>query len=149
VAIQVAEIFSGDIDFHRALRKGDRFSVVYETLEGDGEPLRNGRVLSAEFVNSGKTHQALWFRRSGGAVTPHRVRHYTMDGQSLAARLPGVAHGVLPGHQRLQDAFAPDLAEMGSASGRRLRRPNRNTRCAVSVTARSSLPVCKTALATW
>jgi general L-amino acid transport system substrate-binding protein len=44
VAIQVAEIFSGDIDFHRALRKGDRFSIVYETLEGDGEALRSGRV---------------------------------------------------------------------------------------------------------
>ncbi|MEK9953293.1 MAG: M23 family peptidase, partial [Curvibacter sp.] len=47
VAIQLAEIFSGDIDFHRELRKGDRYSVVYEVLEGDGEPLRAGRVLSA------------------------------------------------------------------------------------------------------
>ena len=45
VAVQLAEIFAGDIDFHRALRKGDRFSVVYETLEADGEPLRSGRVL--------------------------------------------------------------------------------------------------------
>jgi murein DD-endopeptidase MepM/ murein hydrolase activator NlpD len=62
VAIQVAEIFSGDIDFHRALRKGDRFSVVYESLEADGEPLRAGRVLSTEFVNAGKTHQAMWFQ---------------------------------------------------------------------------------------
>ena len=50
VAMQIAEVFSGDIDFHRDLRKGDRFSVVYETLEGDGEPLRAGRVLSTEFV---------------------------------------------------------------------------------------------------
>ena len=80
VAIQVAEIFAGDIDFHRALRKGDRFSVVYETLEGDGEPLRNGRVLSAEFVNSGKTHQALWFR---DPVAGGKGSYYTMDGQSL------------------------------------------------------------------
>ncbi|MBK5205785.1 MAG: M23 family peptidase, partial [Polaromonas sp.] len=36
VAVQIAEIFSGDIDFRRALRKGDRFNVVYETLEADG-----------------------------------------------------------------------------------------------------------------
>ena len=62
VAVQLAEIFNGDIDFHRALRKGDRFSVVYETLEGDGEPLRSGRVLSTEFVNAGKSHQAMWFQ---------------------------------------------------------------------------------------
>jgi len=31
VAVQLAEIFSGDVDFHR-LRKGDRFSVVYAAL---------------------------------------------------------------------------------------------------------------------
>jgi murein DD-endopeptidase MepM/ murein hydrolase activator NlpD len=89
VATQLAEIFSGDIDFHRALRKGDRFSVVYETLEGDGEPLRSGRVLSAEFVNSGKTHQAMWFQepvgQGGNAAQASQGKgaYYTMDGQSL------------------------------------------------------------------
>jgi hypothetical protein len=50
VASQLADIFSADVDFHRNLRKGDRFSVVYETIEADGESLRSGRVLSAEFV---------------------------------------------------------------------------------------------------
>ena len=64
IAMQLAEIFSGDIDFHRALRKGDRFSVTYETLEGDGEPLRAGRVLNAEFVNAGKSFQAMWFQEA-------------------------------------------------------------------------------------
>ncbi len=54
VAMQVAEIFSGNIDFHRSLRKEDRFAVVYETLEADGEPLRSGRVFSTEFRNNGK-----------------------------------------------------------------------------------------------
>jgi len=94
VAIQIAEIFSGDIDFHRSLRKGDRFSVVYETLEGDGEPLRAGRVLSAEFVNGGKTYQAMWFQEPDArAATPLEAGHathgltkggyYTLDGQSL------------------------------------------------------------------
>ena len=67
IAIQLAEIFNGDIDFHRALRKGDRFSVVYETLEGDGEPLRAGRVLSTEFVNAGKSYQAMWFQEPDGS----------------------------------------------------------------------------------
>jgi murein DD-endopeptidase MepM/ murein hydrolase activator NlpD len=80
VAIQVAEIFSGDIDFHRALRKGDRFAVVYESLEGDGEPLRTGRVLSAEFVNKGKTYQAAWFN---DPATNGKGAYYTLDGQSL------------------------------------------------------------------
>jgi murein DD-endopeptidase MepM/ murein hydrolase activator NlpD len=79
VAVQVAELFSGNIDFRRSLRKGDRFSVVYETLEADGEPLSSGRVLSAEFVNNGKTHQAVWFQERGAA----KGAYYTLDGESM------------------------------------------------------------------
>ena len=86
VAVQIAEIFSGDIDFRRALRKGDRFNVVYETLEADGEPLRTGRVLSAEFVNAGKPYQAMWFQPPGQqalAGEPAKGAYYTLDGKSL------------------------------------------------------------------
>lgn len=87
VAMQVAEIFSGDIDFHRALRQGDRFSIVYETLEADGEPMRSGRVLSAEFVNKGKTYQAMWFQDaepSAGSASPAgKGAYFTLDGKSL------------------------------------------------------------------
>lgn len=95
IAAQVADIFSGDIDFHRSLRKGDHFSVVYETLEGDGEPLGTGRVLSVEFVNNGKTFQALWFQAppttntasANGATnvadSGDKGGYYTLDGQSL------------------------------------------------------------------
>ena len=78
VATQLTEIFAGDVDFHRALRKGDRFSVVYETMEADGETLRTGRVLSAEFVNNGKTYQAMWYAEPG-----EKGSYYTLDGQSL------------------------------------------------------------------
>lgn len=88
VAIQLAEMFSGQIDFHRALRKGDRFSVVFETLLADDEPLRSGRVLSAEFVNNGKTFQAMWFQEpvSAGGLTAgvaSKGGYYAFDGTSL------------------------------------------------------------------
>ena len=92
IAVQLAEIFSGDIDFRRELRKGDRFSVVYETLEGDGEPLRTGRVLSAEFVNAGKSYQAMWFDEPVVGQSVDSIQagnpsskggYYTLDGQSL------------------------------------------------------------------
>jgi murein DD-endopeptidase MepM/ murein hydrolase activator NlpD len=70
IAIQLAEVFAGDIDFHRELRKGDTFSVVFESLTADGEPITwnegTGRVLAAEFVNAGKTYQAVWFPNDGG-----------------------------------------------------------------------------------
>lgn len=82
IAVQLAEIFSGDIDFHRALRKGDRFSVVYETLEGDGEPLRTGRVLSAEFVNNTKVFQAMWFQDPLAGSAMAKGGYYSLDGDS-------------------------------------------------------------------
>jgi murein DD-endopeptidase MepM/ murein hydrolase activator NlpD len=65
VAVQVAEIFASEIDFRRDLRQGDRFNVVFESLEADGETMRAGRVLSAEFVNNGRQHEAVWFEEGG------------------------------------------------------------------------------------
>jgi murein DD-endopeptidase MepM/ murein hydrolase activator NlpD len=66
VATQMAEIFAADIDFHRELRKGDTFSLVYEALTADGEPVPwaqgSGRVLAAEFRNANRLHQAIWFQ---------------------------------------------------------------------------------------
>jgi murein DD-endopeptidase MepM/ murein hydrolase activator NlpD len=78
VAVQMAEIFSSDIDFIRDLRKGDRFNVVYESLEADGEPMRAGRVLSTEFINNGRKHEAVWFQEFG-----LKGQYYTLDGKSL------------------------------------------------------------------
>ncbi|WP_180682184.1 M23 family metallopeptidase [Tepidicella baoligensis] len=77
IASQLADLFSADIDFRRDLRAGDTFSVVYEALEADGELLRYGRLLSAEFVNKGKTHQVLWFEEPG-----KKGAYYTFDGES-------------------------------------------------------------------
>jgi murein DD-endopeptidase MepM/ murein hydrolase activator NlpD len=78
IATQLTDIFSAEIDFHRALRKNDRFNIVYEALEADGEPLRTGRILSAEFVNAGVSHQAMWFEEPG-----QKGAYYTLDGRSL------------------------------------------------------------------
>lgn len=80
VTQQLTKIFESNVDFHRGLHKGDRFSVVYETLQtDDGQPLRAGRILSAEVVNRGKTHQALWFQESASA----QGGYFSFDGQSL------------------------------------------------------------------
>lgn len=79
VAVQVAEMFSTHIDFRRSLRKGDRFAVVYETLEADGEPLRSGKVLSAEFHNGDKAYNAMWFAPPDAS----KGGYYALDGKSL------------------------------------------------------------------
>src|SRR5690606_8782971 len=42
IAVQIADVFSTDIDFHRDLRRGDRFSAVYEMQYHQGEPIKAG-----------------------------------------------------------------------------------------------------------
>lgn len=83
VAVQMAELFSGEIDFHRELRDGDRFTVVYEALTADGEPIRwgggTGKVLSAEFVNAGRTYTAFWYPSARGG----KGGYYDANGRSL------------------------------------------------------------------
>jgi len=78
IAIQMAEIFSSEIDFHIDLRKGDRFSVVYESQYKDGQLVKTGLVLAAEFTNQGKTHRALMYRNPEG-----QVNYFTPEGKSL------------------------------------------------------------------
>ncbi len=81
VATQIAEIFSTDIDFHRELRRGDTFTVIYEALTADGEPITwnqaSGRVLASEFVNNGRSYSAVWFKDGEG-----KGGYYGFDGES-------------------------------------------------------------------
>lgn len=77
IAAQLADLFGSQIDFRRDLQPGDRFSVVYETLEADGEVLQFGRLLAAEFINRGQAHQKLWFEEPG-----QKGAYYGPDGQS-------------------------------------------------------------------
>jgi murein DD-endopeptidase MepM/ murein hydrolase activator NlpD len=78
VATQLADIFGGDIDFHRDLRRGDHFTVIYEVLENNGEFLRSGRVLAAEFANQNKTYRAVYFEDAA-----HHGGYYGADGKTL------------------------------------------------------------------
>ena len=87
VATQITEIFSGDIDFYRDLRRGDRFRVVYESFYQGGEFVRAGRILAVEFVNAGKPHAAMWYGGAGRSVDPGDTtiagHYYGFDGHSL------------------------------------------------------------------
>jgi murein DD-endopeptidase MepM/ murein hydrolase activator NlpD len=78
VTMQLADVFSGDIDFHHDLRRGDRFAVVYEMRYVDGEPVDAGRILGAEFVNKGVSYRAFLWRGADGSEG-----YYAEDGRSL------------------------------------------------------------------
>lgn len=74
----LAEIFGWDIDFALDIRKGDSFMVLYEELHLDGEKIRDGSIIAAEFVNSGKTYRAYRYTGSDG-----KTDYYTPDGKSM------------------------------------------------------------------
>jgi murein DD-endopeptidase MepM/ murein hydrolase activator NlpD len=78
IASEMADAFSGDIDFHKDLRRGDHFSVVYEAFYVDGKLVKTGKLLAAEFTNQGTTFQAIYYKDPQG-----RDGFYSADGQSL------------------------------------------------------------------
>ncbi len=80
VATQLVDLF-GEVDFHRSLRRGDSFELVFEALLADGQPVPwadgAGRILAAEFVNKGRAHHAVWFATAAG-----KGEYFGMDGKS-------------------------------------------------------------------
>ena len=75
--LELAEMFGWDIDFTQDLQSGDRFSVIYNEVTVDGEKLRDGDILAAEFVNRGKVFRAVRYTDPDG-----RVAVYKPDGTS-------------------------------------------------------------------
>lgn len=78
IAMKIADIFGTQLDFRNDLRKGDTFSVVYEINYRNGEPVGEGKVLSAEYVNAGKAYQAVMYSTPSG-----QEEYYTPKGESL------------------------------------------------------------------
>jgi murein DD-endopeptidase MepM/ murein hydrolase activator NlpD len=77
-ANQLNELFSGDIDFHHDLRKGDKFTVVYEMTYSNGALLHTGRIQAAEFINQGHTYRAVYFQKDA-----QHGDYYTPEGKSM------------------------------------------------------------------
>ncbi len=66
ITVALADVFAGDIDFYHDLRRGDRFTVVYEARFVAGEPAGTGRLLAAEFVNRGTARRVFYWRDADG-----------------------------------------------------------------------------------
>ena len=78
VIMKMAEIFQWDIDFLKDVRAGDEFTVIYEQLWREGEKLKDGEILAAEFINKGIHYRAARYADVDGAVD-----YYTPDGRSV------------------------------------------------------------------
>lgn len=76
--MELATIFGWDIDFALEIRKGDRFSVIYEEGFLNGNRHGDGIILAAEFINRGKTYRAIRHENDHG-----KSDYYSPDGKSM------------------------------------------------------------------
>lgn len=93
--LELAEIFAWDIDFALDLRAGDRFHVVFESWYRNGEHVRNGDIIAAEFINAGQRHRAVRYTDPEG-----NTDYYAPDGTALRRaflRTPMEYHRVTSG----------------------------------------------------
>lgn len=77
-ANQLTEIFSGDVDFHHDLKRGDRFTAVYEMTYSNGALVKAGQIQAAEFINQGQVYRAVRFQSDSS-----HSDYYTPEGKSL------------------------------------------------------------------
>jgi murein DD-endopeptidase MepM/ murein hydrolase activator NlpD len=78
LAIAMAQIFGGEIDFNTELQLGDRYTVAFERLEREGRPSSYGAITAAEFHNDGQVLRAIRFTPRGG-----QPGYYDLEGRSL------------------------------------------------------------------
>ena len=65
IALQLADIFSDNVDFHRELHRGYRCVLVYEVLYKEGHIDRPGRILAAELTIRNQRLQAFYYEGAG------------------------------------------------------------------------------------
>lgn len=76
--MELVNIFGWDVDFALDIRGGDTFTLLFEEHYLDGEKLRDGKILAAEFTNRGEDYRAVLFTDPKG-----HGQYYSADGKSM------------------------------------------------------------------
>lgn len=76
--MELVNIFRWDIDFVYNIRRGDHFTVVYETFHKNGERVSTGNIVAAEFINQGQVHRAARYTNPEGETD-----YFAPDGTSM------------------------------------------------------------------
>lgn len=100
IALQLAEIFADEVDFHRDLGGGYRCAIVFEMYYPDGMPTP-GLILAAEFISPSK-HLRAFFHNDGNG----EAGYFDIDGVDVNGTLRP-ADPSQPGETRPE----PDLAK--------------------------------------
>jgi len=78
LALELAQIYGGEVDFNSDLQPGDRFEVLFERAMRNGEFAGYGRVLAATMTNENRKLPAVLFEDGDG-----KPAYYDADGRSL------------------------------------------------------------------
>ena len=73
------QVFQWQIDFSRQIRAGDTYRFAFEREVRPDASMRSGRLLAAEFVNSGTPYHAIYFDPNGDG----RGSYFDLDGESV------------------------------------------------------------------
>jgi len=68
LAVALADLFQWDVDFHREVRRGDRFELLVERVLSDGRVVEYGPVVAARYVNDGREITAIRYAGPDGVV---------------------------------------------------------------------------------
>jgi murein DD-endopeptidase MepM/ murein hydrolase activator NlpD len=78
LAVGIAELFGGDVDFYRDLQPGDAIEVVFEQVLRDGARVGYGDIVAARLTNAGRLLSAFRFQPAGA-----KPAYYDAAGLSL------------------------------------------------------------------
>ena len=78
ITMEMVRIFGWDIDFALDIRSGDHFHVIYDRHTANGETLRDGKIIAAQFTTQGETFTAIRHEDKNGESS-----YYTPEGKSM------------------------------------------------------------------
>ncbi len=79
IIMELAGIFGWDIDFALDIRKGDTFKLLYEEIYRNGEKVKDGEIIAAEFVNDGEVYRAVRYTNP----ETNRTEYFSPEGKSM------------------------------------------------------------------
>ena len=88
LAMSMAEVFAGEIDFNTELQPGDHFEVVYEQFVRDEVHVTHGDVLAATFHNDGRDLSAFRYQARGEDAAYFDAEGRSLKRQFLRSPLP-------------------------------------------------------------
>jgi murein DD-endopeptidase MepM/ murein hydrolase activator NlpD len=78
LALALADVFAGEIDFNNELQPSDRFALAFERWNREGRRSTYGVITAAEFENDGRVLRAIRFTPPGG-----KPGYYDEQGRSV------------------------------------------------------------------